>query len=137
MPYDNVGTIKVPDNDIIQMACISNPVLPMNKQNVVSATCKGGDRYEVDSRIYQAKQLTCKSTPPPTEKLDGKCLNNQYENVNIGFEVGNNFIQQINLCFDDAKKVTLYTQAILSKRLCCCQASNILLSLHSNVIFVD
>ncbi|GLV41938.1 uncharacterized protein CBL_00400 [Carabus blaptoides fortunei] len=123
LPVDSIGTIEVPNNDIIQMACISNPVLPMDKVPIVDAKCIGGDIYEVDSKTYAAKQLTCKTTPPPTELQSGKCLKNLYENVNIGFQVGNTFINQINLCFDNTLKSTLYAEALLSKKLCCCQES--------------
>lgn len=81
-------------------------------RNLISATCLGlFNNWQVVSNSISLNQLNCtKQIGSVVKNSNTKCANGVGIGKIIGFQIEHKFIKLINVCYDEAKSIAIYTQ---------------------------
>lgn len=111
LPEDNSGSIVLQTGGILELACPgSSLILDSNDMEAVNttATCVSGTFFQVDEEVYDFSTISCADYPEHTARYSGNVCEEQYKEIEIGFEYYSRFLLHISLCFDDVEQNTLY-----------------------------
>ncbi|KAJ1526129.1 hypothetical protein ONE63_009292 [Megalurothrips usitatus] len=81
----------------------------------LTAECVEDDAFLVNGQSVQVHQLGCKAEASNSARKVGTCGDNgQFTQIRIGFEVGDDFVTQIENCFDSRTFDAVYSRAHLT-----------------------
>lgn len=117
------GLLNIGRDETVKFACVAAKMSPknsfknpaLNVENVVTATCKNGNNFEINKKVYNFDDLMCNSPVEATEKFTNQdCLGKDTELIKVGFQVGHNFVTEYEVCFDKKERHTLYSEVVIS-----------------------
>lgn len=85
------------------------------ERDLISVICAFGNKFEVNGRLYNFNEFTCRKYPTHTARRrpTSRCFNNGTL-VDIGFEVGKRFLNVLTLCHNPSTEQTYYSKYRLS-----------------------
>ncbi|XP_047004357.1 uncharacterized protein LOC124622628 [Schistocerca americana] len=106
---DSSGKILLRKNEQIIVAC-PDSVIEIRKQRLATATCFSGTTFTIGGRAYNFSDLGCRSQPMPSERNPERSCGSrsQYQEIQLGFQVGPDFYTLIDACFDTRSYRTVY-----------------------------
>lgn len=117
-PDDDNGTLSIPANDSIYLACPGKNNYLKNRSwgNEVKAICVQDKVFDVNEVRHNFSSFVCKSQPEHYAKyMDSPPCLDRHSPIEIGFNVSGTFIRTIELCRDDKTYTTYYTKFKMSK----------------------
>lgn len=99
---------------------IYNRIIKLNyilgNHHLTSVTCDYGSTFENSGVQYNFDELQCTSPiKAEVQPTKSRCAQNRGKLINIGFKPsGNNWLQLIQVCYDEEIGSTLYTEHILN-----------------------
>lgn len=79
-------------------------------KNLVSISCAHGGKFQLSGRLYNLSEFTCRKYPFHSTRVRSteRCYNDVVL-VDIGFEVGKQFVKVMTSCHNPSKEITYYT----------------------------
>ncbi|XP_012258516.2 uncharacterized protein LOC105687437 [Athalia rosae] len=118
-PVDTTGTLKFAANEEFRLVCSGNGNYLMdvgdNKIQDIAAYCVSDKTFLVNSVEYEFADLVCKKTVPSVVRKTGKTCLNSYTQLEIGFDLGKDFLGTMDVCRDQNTFVTYYVKVNLPK----------------------
>lgn len=118
-PVDTSGTLSFDTNEEFRLACVGegNYLIGVGEENIqdIEAYCVEDKTFLVNSVEYQFSDLVCNFLPSSTVRRTGDTCLNSHTHVEIGFDLGDEFLRTIELCRDDEIYLTYYTKFNLTK----------------------
>lgn len=113
LPEDNTGTITFKRKQEIQLACPgSNLILNLTLTNLTtaSAICKSDTIFTINGVNLPFSLINCTTYPNHSARYTGNQCEDEYNEIEIGFNIEGKFLRQILLCFDNVTQITLYSR---------------------------
>lgn len=115
-PPTSSGIVNVEFAEEIELWCSGSFVAPFTGNRTLYATCNYNNSFIVDGKDYEFSALNCAGQVYHTaRRTDRRCGIAGYETlIEVGFEVGNRFLQIMDICHDERLQSTLYSNYILT-----------------------
>nr|ARW74136.1 double stranded RNA degrading enzyme 3 [Locusta migratoria] len=81
-----------------------------------TATCVSGSTFSVGDQQFALQDLSCSHLPTSTQQDSGQtcgAASGSFPLLQIGFELSAGFVKTIDVCFDDERLATLYSQSTI------------------------
>lgn len=103
------GGVKLHRGDQFELAC-PGTTFSDNKNDIVTATCIKNTTVRVGKNNYSLKNLKCTKAPEPIAQWTNTlCAGGYHKYIEIGYEIGKEFLSLLEVCFDDNEKIALYS----------------------------
>lgn len=111
-PFDTVGNVVITGAEVALLACPGG-FLTLNGVSTgletAEATCASGSSFNVNGQVVPVSGIACSRYPFHTARYTGNSCLGAYKEIEVGWEIGANFIRQLTICFDDVGQNSLYT----------------------------
>ncbi|XP_046752864.1 uncharacterized protein LOC124416067 [Diprion similis] len=119
LPVDTSGTLVFAENEELRLACVgdNNYLVGVGNEDVqdIEAYCVSDKTFLVNSVEYEFGDLVCSFVPSSTVRRTGEACLNKYSQLEIGFDLGDEFLRTIEICRDDDIYFTYWTKFNLTK----------------------
>ncbi|XP_046749959.1 uncharacterized protein LOC124413439 [Diprion similis] len=119
-PVDTSGTLSFAAGENVRLVCTgtNNKFVNLDStESDVLATCVSGSKFTVDGVLIEFSELACSFLPWHWQRKSGNTCLGSYTDVEIGFDLGTEWITIINACHDETRLETLYTTFKLVKEI--------------------
>ena len=109
---NNDDAVELAAGERVRMVCSGKGnYFQFNKTTSdIVAECVEDTTFSVLGREVQVHQLGCKAMSYNDARRAGTCLGGLHTRINIGFQVGDGFITQIENCFDETTLDAVYSR---------------------------
>lgn len=118
-PVDTSGTLRFKANEEFRLACTGdgNYLVGVGSNDIqdIAAFCVSGTKFRINSVEYEFGDLVCRHSSPSVVRKTGKTCLNKYTQIEIGFDLGNEFLNTVDICRDEDLLVTYYAKFKLTK----------------------
>lgn len=112
---DNVGVLTFRTNQEVDLYCSTGFANPASTANRLTAVCESGTNFIVKSSMLSFSEIACKAYPFHSVRPTGRtCANTQGVELQVGFDIGDKFLDFIDLCHDEVNEVSLYSHTKIS-----------------------
>lgn len=113
--FDNIGVLTFKTNQQVDLYCSTGFASPASTSNRLSAYCESGINFVILSGVKNFTEIACKAYPYHSiQRTGATCANNQGVALQVGFDIGNKFLNYIDLCHDEINEVSLYSHTDIS-----------------------
>lgn len=115
-PLTSSGYVYVDFAEEIELWCSGSFVAPFTGYRTLYATCDNNNQFVVNGTSYEFPALSCVGQVYHTaRRTNRQCGIAGHETLSeVGFEVGNRFLQIMDICHDERLESTLYSNYILT-----------------------
>ena len=76
---------------------------------ILRGSCRSGSLFEINNQVVSFPEVTCSSQPFHTARFSGNTCLGIYNEIEVGFIVGDRFLKHLSICFDHIRQTTLYS----------------------------
>lgn len=114
---DDAGRIQLLENQVVNLACPGGRLRINDAATTVQtyeAKCLSG-MFSIRGGSYPFSAFSCSVIPTRTVRATGNTCLSQYQEIEIGFILGDRFLRHLSICFDQFVQTTLYSEFNLTK----------------------
>lgn len=111
-PTDRSGILTMETSQQIELFCTNGFSSPRGiESDLVSVSCAEGSRFDFNGRLHNLDEFSCRKYPSHSlrRRNSSRCFNKS-EIVDVGFYVGERFIQTMTICHHPATEQTYYAK---------------------------
>lgn len=113
--FENIGVLTFRANQQVDLYCSTGFANPSTTAKRLSALCESGTSFVIQSAIKSFNEIACKAYPSHKAIRTGNtCANGQGIQLHVGFDIGDKFLDFIDLCHDEVNEVSLYSHVKMS-----------------------
>lgn len=116
-PVDNLGTLSFKLKETVEISCPGGTITISNKTAGAStaiATCASGNKFSILGQSAILTDIACTKYPAHSAQYSGNTCYGDNKEILIGFQLGEEFLTQITVCFDPIQQAALVSTYILS-----------------------
>lgn len=111
-PSDRSGILTLEESQQIELFCKNGFSSPRGVDgDLVSVACAYGNRFRLNSKLHTLSEFVCQSYSAHTlrRRATSRCFNKSTI-VDVGFQVGERFVQTIAICHNPATEQTYFAK---------------------------
>lgn len=113
--HDNIGVLNFNTNQQVDLFCSTGFANPPSNSTRLTAYCESGLNFVIISEVKRFSEINCKAYPYHSVRRTGdSCANGKGIGLEVGFDIGDNFLSFIELCHDEVNEVSLYSHVPMS-----------------------
>lgn len=121
LPIDTKGTLFFEAGEEFRLACTGedNHLVGVGNNDItdIAAYCVDDTTVLVNSVEYEFADLVCSFLPTSVVRTTGERCLEEYTEVEIGFDLGDEFLRTMQICRDEENYITYYTRFNLTKEI--------------------
>lgn len=115
-PFNKNGSILLRNGFEVKLFCTRSFTKPFVNTKKLTVTCDHENKFNWNGKLYDFKSFNCTNQVYHTaRKTNASCYNNTAEIIEIGFKLDDNqFVQLMNVCYDQILQRTWYSHYVLT-----------------------